>query len=252
MKIKMVFMMFCWLGLIGGYAGARQGNTDTPGNKKEQKVLVFTRTEGYRHGSISDGVALLRRLGKANDFKVDRTENADVFNTADLEDYDLVVFLSTTGNVLNETQQEAFENFIGSGGSFMGMHAAADTEYDWPWYGNLVGAYFESHPEVQQAAVRVVNRMHPSTSFLPEIWERTDEWYNFKEMKEGVNVLLDLDETTYEGGKNGKNHPVAWYQEIDGGRSFYTAGGHTGSSYREPLFEEHILRGVLWCLHRAD
>jgi type 1 glutamine amidotransferase len=215
-----------------------------------ERVLVFTKTEGYRHSSISDGVALIRRLGREHDFAVDRTENANDFTEANLGQYDLVIFLSTTGDVLNNTQQEAFEAYIKNGGNFMGIHAAVDTEYDWPWYGDLVGAYFRSHPKVQPAQLRIADPSHPATSFLPDPWERTDEWYDLKEVRDGLQILITLDETSYQGGRMGDFHPFAWCREIGDSRSFYTAGGHTGSSYKEPLFENHILEGILWCLRR--
>ena len=116
----------------------------------------------------------------------------------------------------------------------MGIHAAADTEYDWAWYGKLVGGYFESHPEQQQAKIDVVDRTHPSTVHLKNEWLHFDEWYNFKNLNPKVNVLMKLDESTYKGGTNGNNHPIAWYHEFDGGRAFYTGLGHTEEAYDDP------------------
>jgi type 1 glutamine amidotransferase len=126
----------------------------------------------------------------------------------------------------------------------VGIHAATDTEYDWPWYNKLAGAYFESHPKQQNAVLQVVNNTHPPTSFLPNRWQRYDEWYNFKKPEPDVKVLLKIDETTYEGGKMNNNHPMAWYHAYDGGRAFYTALGHTDASYSEPLFLRHVLAGI--------
>ena len=252
MKIKILLIV---LYLLGCGEGSDNGSSESevPGDEvRNQKVLVFTKTEGYRHGSISDGVSMIRKLGREHDFDMDRTEDAEDFNPANLDKYDLVIFLSTTGDVLDEGQQEAFEEFIRAGGSFMGIHAAADTEHNWPWYGALVGAWFESHPSVQNAEIRVIDKDHPSTAFLPDVWEREDEWYNFREMSSGLTVLLDLDETTYKGGEEGDYHPIAWYREFDGGRSFYSAGGHTREAFSEPLFREHILGGILWCLRRSE
>lgn len=221
---------------------------DTGGSEVSDRVLVFTKTEGYRHGSISKGVALLKRLGRKNGFKIDRTEDASEFNPGNLKMYKLVIFLSTTGDVLNEEQQEAFEGYIRGGGSFMGIHAAADTEYGWPWYGELVGGYFESHPPTQNAKVRVATSDHPAVSALPDPWERRDEWYNYKDLQQGLQVLLTVDENSYQGGEDGDWHPVAWCREFDGGRSFYTGLGHTDESYGDPLFAAHILGGIKWCL----
>ncbi len=215
---------------------------------QDSSVLVFSKTEGFRHASIEDGVAMIEALGSAHGFGVDHTEDASQFTDANLAEYAAVVFLSTTGDVLNADQQEAFERYVESGGGFVGIHAAADTEYNWPWYGDLVGAYFESHPPSLQSATVVVNdRVHPSTEMLPLRWERTDEWYNYQSNPRGdAHVLLTLDESTYSGGTNGHDHPIAWCRPFDEGRSWYTGGGHTSESYGEPHFKEHVLGGILW------
>ncbi len=215
------------------------------------RVLVFSKTEGYRHASIEDGIAALRRLGAAHGFAVDATERSAEFNAENLGQYAAVVFLNTTGDVLNEAQQAAFRRYVQRGGGYVGIHSASDTEYDWSWYGQLVGAYFASHPQPQQAVVHVVDREHPSTESLPERWERFDEWYNFDAAPEGVRVLARLDESTYEGGAMGARHPAAWCHRYDGGRAWYTAGGHTSESYREPLFLDHLLGGIRWAAGRA-
>ncbi|MEO0527405.1 MAG: ThuA domain-containing protein [Bacteroidota bacterium] len=216
------------------------------------QLLVFTKTEGFRHASIDDGIAALMDLGSDNDFSVTETEDSADFNQENLEKYQLVVFLSTTQDVLNDEQQTVFENYIRSGGSFMGIHAATDTEYDWPWYGQLVGAYFNGHPNVQEASMMVLDRDHPATAHLSDTWMRRDEWYNFRNINPNINVLVNLDETSYSGGENGENHPIAWYHEFDGGRSFYTAGGHTAASFGEPDFRQHLLGGILYCLGRVN
>lgn len=214
------------------------------------KILIFSKTVEFRHSSIAKGVATLTALGAANDFEVEQTEDASDFTLKNLQQYKTVVFLSTTGDVLNNTQQAAFEEYIQSGGSFMGIHAATDTEYDWAWYGQLVGAYFNGHPNIQQASIDVIDGNHPSTTSLPDPWTRTDEWYNFRDINPDINVLLNLNESTYNGGTNGSQHPIAWFHEFDGGRSFYTGGGHSESSFDEPDFREHLLGGILYCLGR--
>ena len=246
MMLKEILLLLCLFGWSFQELPAQNEPPD------EQRVLIFTKTTEYRHGSISKGVSLIRKLGREHDFKVDRTESAEKFSPENLSRYDLVIFLSTTGDVLNDVQQNAFEKYIEQKGNFMGIHAAVDTEYDWPWYRLLVGARFESHPKVQKAMINVKNKIHPATSFLPDPWERTDEWYNFEEVKKDLNILLTLDESSYKGGKHGDLHPLAWCQEIGGSRSFYTGGGHTDESFSEPLFSEHILKGILWCLGRSD
>jgi cytochrome c len=213
------------------------------------RVLVFTKTAGYRHDSIPAAIAAVEQLGAANGFAVDATEDASVFTDSNLARYAVVMFLLTTGDVLDPDQQAAFTRYIEGGGAFAGVHSAADTEHDWPWYGGLVGAYFESHPAIQQATVDVIDRNEPSTIHLPAKWIRTDEWYDFQtDPSSSVTVLAKLDETTYSPGDNpmGASHPIAWQHVYDGGRSWYTGGGHTAESYSEPLFREHLLGGIVW------
>ena len=214
------------------------------------KVLVFMKTSGFRHESIEIGVKTVEELGKQNHFEVTHTEDASLFTTENLKQYKLVVFLNTTGDVLNTEQEQAFEAFINNGGSFVGVHSASDTEFEWAWYGKLVGAYFLNHPKQATATITRVDNTHPATKHLPEQWIRHDEWYNFKSINQDINVLLNLEESTYEGGENGEFHPIAWYHEFDGGRSFYTALGHTNESYVEPEFKQHVLGGILYGLKR--
>ncbi|MFC5410661.1 ThuA domain-containing protein [Larkinella bovis] len=211
-------------------------------------ILVFSKTKGFRHKSIEVGKASLWKLGQENGFSVDTTENADLFTPNNLKKYKAVVFLSTTGDILNAEQQAAFEQYIKKGGGFVGIHAAADTEYEWPWYNQLVGAYFLSHPKQQNAEIEIVDKKHLSTKMLPDRWKRYDEWYNYKSIVDGIKVLGKLDEKTYEGGKNGDNHPFIWYREFDGGRSFYTGGGHTDESYSDPQFMAHVLGGIKYAM----
>jgi cytochrome c len=208
-------------------------------------VLVFSKTTGFRHESIPYAIAAIEALGGDHGFSVESTEDAARFTDAELAQYQVVVFLSTTGDVLDDRQKAAFEHYIRSGGGFVGIHSASDTEYKWAWYGRLVGAYFASHPEIQPAMIGVEDRTHPSTTGLPTIWRRTDEWYNFRSNpRSTVHVLASLDEATYSGGRMGSDHPIAWCQAIDGGRSWYTAMGHTVESYAEPLFRQHLLGGI--------
>lgn len=214
----------------------------------KKKILVFSKTAGFHHSSIKVGITAIQKLGLANKFDVDTTVDATKFNYRNLKKYEAIVFLSTTGDVLNEEQQAAFEQYIKSGGGYVGIHAATDTEYGWPWYGKLSGAYFTSHPAQQMADLIVLTRSTIATSHLPEIWKRKDEWYNFKDIGTDLNVLIKIDEGSYTGGTNGANHPIAWYHNFDGGRSFYTALGHTEESYTDPLFLKHILGGIQYAM----
>lgn len=226
----------------------------TPLDAAPYSVLVFSKTAGYRHASIPQGITALKALGEKSGFAVEVTEDAAAFRDDNLKRHGAVVFLSTTGDVLDEMQQRAFERYIRAGGGFVGVHSASDTEYDWPWYGRLVGAYFASHPEgTPTAAVRIVDPGHPSTLALPVAWVRSDEWYNFKANPRGsVQVLATVDERTYSGGTMGDDHPVAWFHEMDGGRAWYTAMGHTGESYAEPLFLRHLLGGIQYAARALD
>ncbi|MEV4181599.1 ThuA domain-containing protein [Streptosporangium canum] len=209
------------------------------------KVLVFSKTAGFRHDAIPAGITALRGLATENGFTVDTTEDAGAFTTANLAGYRAVVFLMTTGDVLNATQQTAFESYIAGGGGYVGVHAAADTEYDWPFYGGLVGAYFASHPAIQQATVRVEDTVHPSTAHLPRAWVRTDELYNYRtNPRSTAHVLATLDESTYSGGSMGADHPIAWCKPYQGGRAWYTGLGHTAESYTEPNFRAHLFGGI--------
>ncbi|WP_307623288.1 ThuA domain-containing protein [Streptomyces sp. V3I7] len=218
-----------------------------------QQVLVFSKTAGFRHDSIPDGIAAVRQLGETAGFQVDATEDADAFTTANLRRYAAVVFLSTTGDVLDAAQQQAFEGYIRHGGAYVGVHAAADTEYDWPFYGGLAGAYFQSHPAIQPATVKVEDRAHPATSGLGSTWDRTDEWYDYRSNpRERAHVLASLDETSYTGGTMNGDHPIAWCQDYQGGRAFYTGAGHTKESYAEPAFRQHLLGGIRWAIGGAQ
>ncbi|MET7422943.1 ThuA domain-containing protein [Dactylosporangium sp. NPDC005555] len=208
-------------------------------------VLVFSKTAGFRHDSIAVGTQAIRDLGTANNFAVEATEDAGQFTAANLARFKAVIWLSTTGDVLNATQQTAFESYIRAGGGYLGVHAAADTEYDWAWYGGLVGAYFASHPAIQTATVRVADATHPATAGLPAAWSRSDEWYNYRtNPRAQVHVLTTLDESTYSGGTMGSDHPNTWCRAYDGGRAFYTGMGHTQASYAEAGFRSLLLGGI--------
>jgi type 1 glutamine amidotransferase len=222
-------------------------------------ALVFSKTAAFRHASIPAGVAAIQQLGAQHDFTVDATEDAAVFTDVNLARYDVVVWLSTTGDVLNDEQQAAFERYIRGGGGYVGIHAASDTEYDWAWYGGLVGAYFRDHPgsvnpQFQVATVKVLGEGTAATRDLPNRWVREEEWYNFRtNPRDTVRVLAEVDEDTYDprgysvpGGSPGMgaHHPISWCQPYDGGRAFYTAMGHKAEYFSEPLLLAHILGGI--------
>ncbi|MEU5295108.1 ThuA domain-containing protein [Streptomyces umbrinus] len=250
------------IGCVSGPAASKGSSSDssepsgTSASKKPSKgdrVLVFSKTAGFRHDSIPEGVAAVKSLGAENGFRVDATEDAGAFSSRNLSRYDAVVFLSTTGDVLNGAQQRAFEGYIKRGGAYVGIHAAADTEYDWEFYGGLAGAYFQSHPAIQPARIEVEDRAHPATSHLGESWNRTDEWYNYRSNpRDRAHILASLDESSYSGGTMSGDHPIAWCQEYRGGRAFYTGSGHTKESYADPAFRQHLLGGIRWAVGAAE
>lgn len=181
------------------------------------------------------------------------TEDAGVFTESLSRDFDVVVFLLTTGDVLTRAQERAMEEFVRSGKGFVGIHSAGDTEYDWAWYGKLVGAYFKSHPPVQKARLVIEDPGHPTVRFLPEVWEREDEWYDYKENPRGrVKVLVRVDEASYRGGTMGEDHPIVWCHEFEGGRSWYTGMGHTEASYQDELFLRMIAEAIKWVARKSE
>lgn len=214
------------------------------------KILIFSKTAGWKHKSIPQGILAITEIAKAHQVQVDATKDAESFNQANLEQYAAVVFLSTTGDVLNEQQQKAFEKYIQGGGGFAGVHSATDTEYDWPWYNGLVGAYFETHPSkpsVRKGKAIVINQQHPSTVDLPKVWVRNEEWHEFRDFNTDVTVLINIDETTYKKPNEkplSEPRPIAWFHNYDGGKAFFTAMGHPKESYAEPLFRKHLWGGI--------
>ena len=241
-------------------AGAQRGG-DPPQQAKRFKALIFSKTAAFRHNEcIPQGTVAIAEMGAHGGFEVDATENAAAFTDENLAQYDVVIWLCTTGDVLNTNQQAAFERYIRAGGGYAGIHSASDTEYDWPWYGGLVGAYFRDHPGVagvnsqfQTATMDVEDRHTAATRRLPARWTREEEWYNFRtNPRSAVHVLTSVDESTYDprgysvpgGSPPMGDHPISWCHTYDGGRSFYTALGHRGIYWSEPLLLSHVQGGI--------
>lgn len=222
---------------------------DTP------KVLIFSKTAGFRHDAIPEGIVALKKIATERGYEVVTSEDSNHFNENNLSKFHAVVFLNTTGDVLTKAQQNDFERFIQAGGSYMGVHSATDTEYSWPWYNQLVGAYFAGHPNnpnVRNANLHVKNHAHPSTAEMPDTINVDDEFYNFKSIQENlIKVLVNLDETSYQGGKNGANHPMSWFHEFDGGKAFYTGLGHTKEMYTNPIFVNHLDGALQYLLNNG-
>lgn len=234
--------------LLGSFALLLAGATDAA--RPVDRVLVFSKTAGYRHESIPTAVATLQRLSGEAGMAADHSEDADDFTKANLARYRVVVFASTTGDVLAPAQQEAFEEFIRGGGGFVGVHSASDTEYDWPWYGRLVGAYFQSHPPGLQSS-----RVQPERDGRPAgtAWPIRDEFYNFRSNpRRQVRVVASVDERDYQRGTMGADHPITWCHAADGGRSWYTGLGHDAAVYAHPEFLAQLRRGLRYAAARSE
>ena len=219
------------------------------------EILVFNKTTGFRHKSIPSGINYFINLKKVTNWKIDFSENSNDFYKENLSNYNVVVFLNTTGNLFNENQKKAFKKYIANGYGFVGIHAASNTEEQWPWFTNLVGATFKNHPKVQNAKVFIHQESeHPAISHLQKEEVFKDEWYNFKKpVAKHANVLVSVDETSYKGKKmNTKNHPITWYHHYNGGRIFYTGLGHTDESYADIRFQKMIKGGILWAANTAQ
>ncbi len=220
------------------------------------KVLVFTKTTGWHHESILDAVSAVRSLSEKHHFEMEWHEDASRINDDNLQQFDAIMFLSTSGDILNDDQKRAMEKFIRSGKGFIGVHSASDTEYDWEWYTQLVGRMFEIHPVIQTASLQLESRNFPGLERMPDSLLWTDEWYDLSPEKvEGLNYLLSVDERSYDtksdwGDKKGDGmgdfHPISWYHDFDGGRSFYTALGHLPAVYKNELFLDHLYGGIYW------
>lgn len=242
MERRMIVACLC-LALILGAGLAK------PAQGQDVKLLVFSKTAGFRHNSIPAGIKALEKLGREQGFTITATEDSRQFTDENLSAYQAVVFLNTTGDVLNDAQQAAFERFIQSGKGFVGIHSATDTEYDWPWYGKLVGAYFKSHPPTVEGKLTVVNPNHPSTKGLPHTFDFEDEWYDYQvnPSADEVDILITIDETSYKHGDD-QNHPVSWCHEFDGGKAFYTLLGHRPESFSDSIVLKHLAGGIRYVL----
>lgn len=230
-----------------------------PAFKDPVKILVFSKTNGFRHASISSGLKMLYDQSKKQNWILTATEDASLIRDEFLADFDLVVFLNPTGDAIDDAGQAAFEKFMQSGKGFVGIHAASDCEYEWPFYGKLVGAYFLTHPPAQEATVVFENYDHPAMKPFKGMKSYTtvDEWYSFKaNPRPNVNVLAHLDESTIKKSNNDKwkmgDHPLIWWNEKDGIRSFYTVFGHTPEAFQDEKVAEHMTIAINWAAKRID
>jgi type 1 glutamine amidotransferase len=243
MRIPTILACCAALLLAGGCtATSVQSTPEANAPASPTRILVFTRTAGFRHDSIPVGVETLRALAVEADLQLEHSEDAALFDAGSLSRFRAVVFLNATGDVLDDAQQRAFERYIATGGGYLGVHAAADAEYDWPWYGDLVGAWFQGHPPgLQTTNVRFEG---DQAGFAAD-WRISDELYNYKRNPRGdVEVLATVDEGDYTGGTMGKDHPIAWCHASGSGRAWYTGLGHDAKMYADPTYRAHLLRGL--------
>jgi len=224
--------------------------------QKQFKALLVTTTRGWHHESQHSGVLAVQQLGVRNFFDVVMFEDPNGFTDKYLEQFQVIIFLHTTGDIFDSTQQKVMERFIQSGKGFVGIHSASDTEYDWEWYTKLVGRMFYIHPAIQTARIDVIDSDFPGMQSFANTKYWTDELYEFgPEKVTNLHYLLSIDETSYNpkatwsnkaGVGMGKFHPVAWYHNFDGGRSFYTALGHLPVIFSDPTYLQHLTAGIIW------
>lgn len=212
--------------------------------KPPRTILVYTRTKGFRHDSIPVALDTLRIIGAADGISIEHSEDPASFTPANLKRMKAVVFANTSGNVLGPRQQTALQDYIEAGGGFLGIHSAADTEFDWPWYGTLVGAWFADHPPGLQAS-EIVFASDGTSDAATTAWKVTDEIYNFRKMPDAT-VIARVDESLYSGGSMGNDHPIAWCKMLGKGRSWYTGLGHDAAIYATAAFRAHLRSGLLY------
>ena len=239
------------LGAAAMLAGFTAQNQSGDVKLEHAHILVFSKTAGFRHDSIEKGQSTLQTLGKANGFGVTITEDANAFTAETLNGYDAVVFLNTTGDVLNDSQQRAFEAFIRAGHGVFGIHSATDTESDgkWPWYTTLIGAHFKAHPAIQEARLVVTDPADPAVINNPSFAGKTeiritDEWYDFRDVNPNVHPILAVDRQSYTGSTATGLSPIVWSNRYDGGRAFYIGLGHRSELYDTPMLQELVLDGL--------
>lgn len=234
---KILFTVLLYL--PGLMAPAQQG----------KKVLIYTKTGGYAHASIPDGIRAVQKIGLEIGFQTDTTSLSEDFNEKNLRNYAAIIFISTSPRLLDSIQKEAFTNYIRAGGGFVGIHGASAGIRPWPWYAKLVGGIFTNHPEPKEGVILNENTLHSASCHFPAQLEWKDEWYNFSDMEKDLHILLSVDEASYTGGEYGsRRHPISWYHDYDGGRAFYTALGHFSYHFTDAFFVQHITEGIKYAM----
>jgi type 1 glutamine amidotransferase len=222
-------------------------------NKGKGSILVYSGSTGYRHESIPAAVESLKAIGAKLGYTVDASEDPNVFTTDNLAKYKVLVLVSNSTDPKKpesewfvDDKREALQGFLKAGKGVVALHAAADSHYHWPWYGQMIGGYFASHPKGTPPATQTVaDANHPATAKLPKTITRTDEWYYYKDVNPLLHVLITVDPSTIGDGQPDVNpNPLVWYHEFGGGRVFYSGLGHAADSYNEPYMQD-LLSGAL-------
>ena len=219
------------------------------------KVLVYSGSTGFRHDSIPAGVEAVKAIATKGGYDVEATEDPAVFTKEKLQAFKVIVFVSTTTDPKKPESEwfvgerrDALQSFLKDGKGVVALHAAGDSHYHWPWYGKMIGGYFERHPKGTPKAVQtVVDARHPATAKLPKTIERNDEWYYYKDFNPTMRLLITVDPATIGEGEADVNpNPLVWCHEYGGGRVFYSGLGHTSESYSEPYITTLISGGLAW------
>jgi len=223
-----------------------------------QTILVYTKNgEGYVHDNIEECVKMMRRIGDAEGYSITHSDDPSIMNDDDLSGFDLIIFANSNNEGFDTDQQRlAFQHYIMKGGSFMGIHSASGSERNWPWFWKILGGKFKRHPRYQEFEIVNLIPDHPATTHLGETWTWTDECYFLDHLNpSNTNVLAarlssieDEGKVDYPGETYGDLFPIAWQNELYGGRQFYTALGHSKEFYSNPVFEKHITGAISWVL----
>lgn len=249
LPVCLVFVSVCFSGLLGAVAFPI---------KKAKKILIYTHNgEGYVHDNIPSSVAALKKIGESRGYKVIVSDDPAFFTPENIKRIDCIVFSNTNNEAFDtEAQKQVFVDFIRNGGGFVGIHSASGSERQWPWYTEMLGGKFVRHPPLQPFTLKVIDHSHPATQFLADTWEWEDECYYLDHLNPAIRVLLAVDLNSVEDEKKGEYpgkifgdyFPLAWCQEFDGGRQFYTALGHKPEHYEDPVFIRHLTGGIQWAL----
>ena len=243
MRIAVVFLIFLMTASVGLLA--------------QKRLLIYTHNgEGFVHDNISASVEALQKLAAENGYEIQHTDAPSFFTPENLKGIDCIIFSNSNNEAFtSQSQRDAFQKYIQSGGGFVGIHSASGSERDWPWFWAMLGGKFVRHPELQSFEMKVMDHANPATSFLEDIWKWEDECYYFDHLNPDIHILLaadlstieDMTKTNFHGNKDFA--PIAWVHEYDGGRQFFTALGHKSEYYQGTIFLKHLLGGIKWVLN---